>query len=84
MSVGKTSNDVNVSIFTDEKVQVYKEVYVLITCRGKQIIIGKRGESSCYRIPFMQTRGQLQPRKPSKKSKKFLQEANSVYDFPKT
>ena len=30
----------------------------------------------------MQTRGQCKPRKPSKKSKKFLQEANSVYDLP--
>ena len=40
MSVGKTSNDGNLSIFTDEKVQVYKEECVLITCRGKPILIG--------------------------------------------
>ena len=32
----------------------------------------------------MQTRGQWKPQKPSKKSKKFLQEANSVYDLPTT
>ena len=31
MSVGKTSDDGNVSIFTHEKVQVYKEADVLIT-----------------------------------------------------
>ena len=31
MSVGKTSDDGNVSIFTDEKVQVYKEADYLIT-----------------------------------------------------
>ena len=32
----------------------------------------------------MQTQGQWQPRKPSKKPKNFLQEANSVYDLPTT
>ena len=84
MSVGKTYNDGNVSIFTHEKVQVYKEAYVLITCRGKPILIGKWDERGRYRIPLMQTRGHWQPRKPTKKSKKFLQEANSVYDFPTT
>ena len=82
MSVGKTSDDGNVSIFTHEKVQVYKEADVLITCRGKPIIIGKRDERGCYRIPLMQTRGHWRPRTPTKKSKKVLQEANGVYDFP--
>ena len=84
MSFGKTSDDGNISIFTDEKVQVYKEADVLITCRGKPIITGKRDERGRYRIPLMQTRGQWKPRKPSKKSKKFLQEANSVYNLPTT
>ena len=32
----------------------------------------------------MQTKGHWQPRTPTKKSKKFLQEANSVYDLPTT
>ena len=54
----------------------------MITCRGKPILIRKRDERGRYRIPLMQTRGQWQPRKPSKKSKKFLQEANIVYHFP--
>ena len=44
MSVGKTSDYGNVSSFTDEKVQVYKEADVLITCKGKPILIGKRDE----------------------------------------
>ena len=74
MSIGNTSNDGNVSIFTDEKLQVYKEEYVLITCRGKPIFIVEWDEHRRYRIPLMQTRGQRQPRKLSKKSKKFLQE----------
>ena len=84
MSVGKTSDDGNISIFTDKKVQVYKEADVLITCRGKPILIGKQDERGRYRIPLMQTRGQWQPQKPSNKSKKFLQEANSAYDLPST
>ena len=72
----------NVSIFTHEKVQVYNEVDVLITCRGKPILIGKWGERGRYRIPLMQKRGHWGPRTPTKQSKKFLQETNSVYDFP--
>ena len=84
MSVEKTSDDCNVSIFTDEKVQVYKEADVLITCRGKPILIGKRDERGRYRIPLMQTQVQWQTRKPSKKSNKFLQEANRVYNLPTT
>ena len=78
MSVGKTSNDGNVSIFTDEKVQVYKEADVLITCKGKTILIGKRDECGCYRISLMQTGGQWKLQTPSKRSKNFLQEADSV------
>ena len=58
MSVGKTSNDGNVSIFNDEKVQVYKEAYVLINCRGKPIHIVKQDERGRYCILFMQKRGQ--------------------------
>ena len=63
---------------------MYKEANVLITCKGKPIIIGKRDKRSRYHIPLMQTRGQWQPRKLSKKSKKFLQEENSVYNLPTT
>ena len=84
MSLGQTSNDGNVSIFTDEKVQVYKEADVLIPCRGKRTLIGKRDDCGRYRIPLIQTQGQWQPRTTSKKPKKFLQEASSVYDLPNT
>ena len=42
MSVGKTADDGNVSIFIKEDVKVYKEDDVPITCRGKPILIGKR------------------------------------------
>ena len=53
MSVGNTSDDRNVSIFTDEKVQVYKEADILINFRGKPILIGKRDERVRYCIPLM-------------------------------
>ena len=39
MSVGKTADDDNVSIFTKEGVTVYKEDHILITCQIKSIII---------------------------------------------
>ena len=50
---GKSSDDGNVSILNHEKVQVYKEADVLITCRGKPILIGKRDERGRYRITLM-------------------------------
>ena len=84
MSIGKTSDCGNVNIFIDEKVHGYKEADFLITCRGKPILIVKRDERGRYLIPLMQTRGQWQPWKPSKKSKKFIQEANSVNNSPTT
>ena len=82
MRVGKTSDDGNVSIFTDENFQVYKEADFLITCRCKPISIGKRDERGRYRILLMQTQGKWKLQKPSNKYKKFLQEANSVYNLP--
>ena len=82
MIVEKTSDNGNVSIFTHEKVQVYKDADVLITCRGKPILIVKRDERGRYRIPLMQTKGHWRPQTPTKTFKKFLQEANSIYDLP--
>ena len=40
MSVGKTCNDGNISIFTGDGVTVHKEQDVLITCKGAPILIG--------------------------------------------
>ena len=84
MSVGKTADDGNVSIFTKEGVAVYKEEDVLITCKGAAILIGKRDERGRYRIPLTQTKGNWQPRRPSKKARQYLRQANSVYDLPST
>jgi len=42
MSVGKTADDGTVSVFTKEGVNVFKEEDVLITCKGKPILIGVR------------------------------------------
>ena len=57
MSVGKTADDGNVSVFTERDVKVYKEADVLITCKGKPILIGRRDERGRYRIPLIQQRG---------------------------
>ena len=57
MSVGKTSDDGNVSIFTREGVMLYKEEGVLITFQRKTILVGKRDERGRYRIPLTQARG---------------------------
>jgi hypothetical protein len=40
MSVGKTSNNSTISVFTKTGVTVFKEEDVLITCKGKPILIG--------------------------------------------
>jgi hypothetical protein len=42
MSVGKTADDDTFSVFTKEGVNVFKEEDMLITCKGKPILIGVR------------------------------------------
>ena len=42
MSVGKVNDNGNVSIFTSNGVTVHKEEDVLITCKGKPILVGVR------------------------------------------
>jgi hypothetical protein len=61
ISVGKMADDGTVSVFTKEGVNVFKEEDVLITCKGKPILIGVRYSHGQYRIPLMQQRGQWQP-----------------------
>ena len=84
MSVGKTSDAGTISIFTQDGVTIHDEKDVLITCKGTPILIGVRDSNGRYRIPLVQQRGQWQPRKPSKKAKSILRQANSVYDLPST
>ncbi len=84
MSVGKTADNDTVSVFTKEGINVFKEEDVLITCKGKPILIGVRDSHEQYQIPLMQQRGQWQPRHPSKQAHKALQQANSIYDLPST
>lgn len=54
LSVGKTADNVNVSISTKEHVNVYKEEDILNTCKGKPILIGRRDERGRYKIPLIQ------------------------------
>ena len=82
MSVGKTSDDGTISIFTKDGVTVHKEQDVLITYKGKPILIGIHDSKGRYCIPLMQQRGHWQPRRPSKKARQTLRQANSVYDLP--
>ncbi len=48
MSVGKTADYGTVSVFTKEGVNVFKEEDVLITCKGKPILIGVRDSHGRY------------------------------------
>ena len=73
MSVGKTCDDGNISIFTKDGVTVHKEQDVLITCKGAPLLIRVRDEQGHYRIPLIQQRGQWQPRAPRKRINKALQ-----------
>ena len=82
MSVGKTADNGNVSIFTKDGVTVYKEEDVLITCQRNPILIGKRDEHGRYRIPLPQYHGQWQPHRPTKEAKRKLHQTHSVYDLP--
>eukprot|EP00804_Cyclotella_cryptica_P028786 CCRYP_018721-RA/>CCRYP_018721-RA protein AED:0.43 eAED:0.43 QI:0/0/0/1/0/0/2/0/620 len=84
MSVGKTSDDGTISIFTKDGVTIHKEQDVLITCHGKPLLIGVRDVQGRYRIPLVQHRGQWQPRIPTKKARTVLSQAHSVYDLPST
>jgi hypothetical protein len=68
MSVGKTSDDGTISIFTKTGVTVHKETDVLIRCKGAPLLIGVWDKHRQYRIPLIQKRGQWQPRTLSKKA----------------
>ena len=57
---------------------------VLITCKGKPILIGIRDNKGRYRLPLMQQRGHWQPQKPSKKARQTQRQVNSVYDLHST
>ncbi len=48
MSVGKTSNDGTITAFTKTGITVFKEEDVLITCKGKPILIGMRDGRGQY------------------------------------
>jgi hypothetical protein len=42
MSLGRTSDDGKVSVFTKAGINIFKEEDVLITCKGEPILIGIR------------------------------------------
>jgi hypothetical protein len=72
MSVGKTSNDGTISVFTKTGVTVFKEEDVLITCKCEPILIGMQDGRGQHQIPLMQQWGQWQLRRSSKQAWKAL------------
>jgi hypothetical protein len=44
MSMGKTSDDGTISVFTKTGVTVFKEEDVLVACKGKPILVGVQDE----------------------------------------
>ena len=48
LSVGAINDDGNISIFTPDGVTVHKEEDVLITCKGKPILVGVRDPKGQY------------------------------------
>jgi hypothetical protein len=57
MSIGKTAYNGDISVFTSEDVNIYKEEDILITCKGEPILTGRIYERGRYRIPLVQQRG---------------------------
>ncbi len=84
MSVGKTSDNCTISVFTRRGVTVHTDKYVGITYKGEPILIGVRDKQRQYCIPLMEQRRQWQPQQPSRKAKKALNEANSRNNLPST
>ena len=65
-SVGTVNDDGNVSIITKDDIRVYKEEEVLITSKGKPLLVGVRDQQGRYRIPLFQQQGQWAPHKATK------------------
>ena len=84
MSVEKTADTGTISIFTKDGVTIHNEKGVLITCKNKSIHIGACDNNGHYCIPLIQHHSQWQPQKPSKKARRILRQANSIYDLPTT
>jgi hypothetical protein len=84
MSMSKTLVNGMVLVFRKEGINVFKEEDVLITCKGEPILIGIQNNQRQYQIPLLQQQGHWQPQYPSKKARKALRHANSIYDFPST
>jgi hypothetical protein len=54
MSMGKSSEDGMVSVFTKEGINVFKEEDVLITCKEEPILIVIQDNQGQYQILLMQ------------------------------
>eukprot|EP00804_Cyclotella_cryptica_P018785 CCRYP_007256-RA/>CCRYP_007256-RA protein AED:0.35 eAED:0.35 QI:0/0/0/1/0/0/4/0/286 len=69
MSVGKTTDDKTVFIFTQDSDTVHAEEDILITCHGEPMLIGVQDEHGLYRIPLcVVTQSNSHGRKPSRQA----------------
>jgi hypothetical protein len=82
MSVGRTSNNGMVPVFTKEGVNVFKEEDALITCKGEPILISIQYNQGQYQIPLMHQRGHWQPQRPSKQVRKALRPSQQCLQSP--
>eukprot|EP00804_Cyclotella_cryptica_P021311 CCRYP_001567-RA/>CCRYP_001567-RA protein AED:0.72 eAED:0.63 QI:0/0/0/0.75/0.33/0.25/4/0/578 len=71
--------------FWNEKYKGYRAKWICdpsSRAMGALLLIGVYEDAGRCRIPLIQTKGQWQPRNPSKKARQVLHQANSVYDLP--
>ena len=73
MSVGKTADDGNVSVFTKEDIRIYTGEGILITHKGTPILIGGWDERGRYRVPPVQQKEEWKPKMSTKALKQYLQ-----------
>ena len=84
ISGSKVVDDGNTAILDQQGVKVFADEDVLILVQGKPIMIGTRDSRGRFKVPLVQHRGQWQPRVPSSKERRKLEQANNVYDLPST
>eukprot|EP00984_Skeletonema_dohrnii_P011431 scaffold4568_cov78-Skeletonema_dohrnii-CCMP3373.AAC.1 len=82
ISVGQMANAGCISIFHRKGVDVYKEEDILITVKGKPVMMGIRDEHGRFKIPLVPAKGTHRPRVPTKDECAKFEEAQNVYDLP--
>ncbi len=83
ISVGRMADAGFTSIFNKDGVQVVKDEDVLLTLKGKPVMIGIRDNNGRFKIPLVAHKnGVYKPRIPTKSDVSSMAQANNVYDLP--